>query len=245
MTDTPPAVDTPEVTRPTLPDLDRRVGRLEKHQLRAVFFWLQFLLIPALLVLLGFWLNSRLEATKRAVQEAQLEVSRVNAAQTLLDEVFSGVPERAFMAERLLGKVLDAEMASELRSTMVRYYSYEMETSKSRADDAQRLENATRAIGGQAARQVAEEVLAKEMYVVLTTYSEKEKAVSHAMKLKPSYDGAAVFYRSSSGYAVVLGRASLPDAKRLRDEAVLSGDAPLDAYVVPLAGYTAVPLNGG
>ena len=60
-------------------DLSLRIDNLEKQSSSRVRFLLQYVLSPALLLLIGFFFSSKLEATKQSFQLLELEVKRIEA----------------------------------------------------------------------------------------------------------------------------------------------------------------------
>ena len=88
-------------------DLEKRVESLEKKKTSPFSFFLQYLLSPALLLMIGFLLNLQIETTKQGFQKLELEVKRIEATQKFIQELFSGSPQRAFIAERLISQIVE------------------------------------------------------------------------------------------------------------------------------------------
>ena len=79
-------------------------------------FFVQYLLSPILVALLGIYFNSRLEATKT-------DVERMKMAEQLLPNLFGKNHSQALASEKLLSRLVDSQLADELNQITEDYFT--------------------------------------------------------------------------------------------------------------------------
>src|SRR5829696_255866 len=134
-------------------DLEERIQRIEKAQSSGWGRFLKYIASPLLLLVIGSILNSRLEEARQDFQRLEIDVKQVDAAQKMLAELFSDIPERAFIADRLMSRLVDKELAAEVSDMVAKYYSQKLNSS-TKSGDVDKIAAAAEAIGGRAAEKV-------------------------------------------------------------------------------------------
>lgn len=188
--------------------------------------------------LLGHYFQQTIELEKQRLQQVELEIRKIDAAQKMLAELFSGSPERGFIADRLMAQLVDEKMSKEIHEIVKNYYSKQLEEKLSgeSLNQARKIASAAKLFGGVA----AEGVLQKQYYIVVASISlnEQEVAVSKAKALRDKgYDGE-VYYSTSGWYVVTIGRFPFTEADSRRLEAINRGDKDIRADSYLALGHT-------
>ena len=221
----------------TIEELSGKIEKIEKEQRSKWRFFYQYLVAPILLLVIGFFLNQNLEKAKQEFEMLQLEVKKIEAAQDMLTEIFSDVPERAFIADRLMSKLLDENLSKEISEIVERYYSQKLEQPllNQSLQDVEEIVSAADAIGGRAAESIKNKLQQNLYYVVIASIvpQKRQEAIDSARRLKEKGYDSEVHYSSSGYYAVTIGHIPLMEAKTLREKAIEKNDAPPDAYLIP------------
>jgi hypothetical protein len=216
-------------------DLEKRLRALEEtrrgHPVRLA---LQLLISPALLLLIGFFLNSKLEETKQSFQLLELEVRRIEATQGFLEELFSGTPERAFIAERLIAQIVEEKLAAEISAIVKDYYSEKVEELIAGEDleEASEIQAAAEAMRSTAGKKLIETLQEKSYYLIVASLSSEDSAIMKAQALRDEGHKSEVILSSTGYYGVTLGCYSFDEAKEAKKKAIKRGDAPKDAYIM-------------
>lgn len=223
---------------PTLEDLAGRIDKLEKQQSGRWRVFVQYLISPAILVIIGYLLNLQVEEAKQGLQRIEVDVKRIEAAQGMLSELFSDVPERAFIADRLMGKLVDSDLSEEISKIVTAYYTEKLNQaldSDEALDEAEEITSAAKAIGGPAAERLVSKIEASTYYVVVASipHREKARAIQLANSLTRNGYSSEVHYSTTGFYAVTIGHLPLAEAKALRREAIDEGHGPKDTYLTP------------
>lgn len=234
---------------PTLDDLSQRVDQLENKQGSRIGFFFQFILSPVLVVVIGgfltLYMNLRVEQAKQAFQTLELEVKRIETSQHMLGEVFSSEPARAFIADRLMTKLMDKQLAEEFSLITSRYFLQKFHRKLSldtlyKNDD---ITTAANSVGGTAAKSFETQLQKQRYYIVALSLepSQETEAIDKAKTLKSKgYDSEV--HRSNHSerghLAVTLGHLPFAEAKLLLTEAVRKGDGPKDSYLIPGKTFT-------
>ena len=208
-------------------DTEAPVRRIETEPHSRLRFFFQYLSSPLLLLVIGAVLNSQLEAARNEIRVRELEVKRLEAAQSLLESLFSGRPERGFVASRLFRRVVgDEGLADEVDDLVAKYYS--------QAENTAEVEAARKAIGGRAA-----EALDRVFVVVASVpRGDRERAVALADEWRARGFESEVHGSSSGYFGVTAGpRLPLEKAHALRERAIANG-APDDTYLTPGAKFS-------
>jgi len=90
-------------------------------------FFVQYLLSPLLVIVIGAIFYYELEEAKLSFQRLELEVKRIEATRGFMTELFSGSPQRAFVAERLIQQIVDDKLAAEVSSIVKDYHAERIE----------------------------------------------------------------------------------------------------------------------
>ncbi len=227
---------------PTIEELSERIERLESEQRGKWRFALQYLGAPLVLLIIGYLLNQSLEGAKQEFLQLQVEVKQIEAAQKMLAEIFSEVPERAFIADRLMSKLVDEALSNEISDIVQQYYSQKLDRplTKNALRDIEDIVSAAEAIGGRAAEKIKSQVREKQYYVVVASIipENRDEAIRRAELLRRKGYDSEVHYSTTGYYAVTIGHLPLNDAKALRNAAVDGNDAPDDSYLIPGTKFT-------
>jgi hypothetical protein len=139
-------------------ELEARVAKLEKQS--ASRFFVQYLLSPLLVLLVGYLINYRVEQNRGEIEKAKTDIQRIDLAQKMIPILFGGNPEEAFAAQRLMEKVVDPEVAKEFKDVVAKYYQAKVASDLKKGDVQSAVATITAAqdVGGQAADQVVQSV---------------------------------------------------------------------------------------
>ena len=139
-------------------ELEARVAKLEKQS--ASRFFVQYLLSPLLVLLVGYLINYRVEQNRGEIEKAKTDIQRIDLAQKMIPILFGGNPEEAFAAQRLMEKVVDPEVAKEFKDVVSKYYQAKVASDLKKGDVQSAVATITAAqdVGGQAADQVVQSV---------------------------------------------------------------------------------------
>jgi hypothetical protein len=226
----------------TLDELSKKVDRLERQQHGSIHFFFQYLVSPLLLLIIGFILNQNVEQAKQSFQNLELEVKRIEAAQSLLNELFSDIPERAFIADRLMTKLVDEGLSKEISSIITQYYSQRFKNDLSMNDMAgvEKIAAAAKAIGGPAAESITKHLQMQRYYVIVASIKpiNERDAIIKAKTLREKGYDSEIYYSTSDYLAVTIGNQSFSKANTLRKKAFDNGDAPSDSYLTTGVTFT-------
>ncbi len=153
--------------------LRERLDALEKAGESRWRFFVQYLLSPLLVVVIGLVFNWQLEMGRKATQ--QLEI-----AQSMLGSLFSDDEFRSLATQRLLNQLLEDEVLKrELDGIVSDYFRrrFRKALQAGDVDDAYRIYDAARSVGGEAGKRlvsgVEKETGARE---TLTRYERAKRA---------------------------------------------------------------------
>jgi hypothetical protein len=132
-------------------DLEKRLSKLEN--VSGGKFFVQYLLSPLLIICIGTFVNWRIE-------QGRSETQRIDLAQKMVTSLFSGNPDQAFALERLMARIVDKDLADEIRVTVGKYYQARVKDSlkQGNVEAAAQIVSAAEQIGGSAAETVAQSV---------------------------------------------------------------------------------------
>jgi hypothetical protein len=223
-----------------MPDIHVLTGRIEspeKPSSGAVRFFVQYLLSPLLVIAIGAVFIHQLDEAKQSFRRLELEVKRIEATRGFLTELFSGSPQRAFIAERLSYQIVEDKLAGEISSVVKDYYLEKIEDSIARQDiqAVNNIQEAARAIPSRASGELVQALRQPSFYVVVASVPSEEDAISKARELRTKNFKSEVVLDTKGRYEVTLGRYSFDEAKAAKQKAVESGAAPADAYIMTRA----------
>lgn len=198
----------------TLEELNDRVGKLEKHGRGRVRFFFQYLLFPVLIVAIGFWLNLRLERAKQEFRRVELELKRIQAAHQMLNELFSGTPERAFIAERLITKIIDKHLSEEIHKIVEDYYLRKLEESASKGDlkTVKEIADAAEGINSQASQEILLALELPQFQIIAESFESQAEARRRADLLRAKGHESEVKPTPSGKFEVIIGKLPLEEA---------------------------------
>jgi hypothetical protein len=215
-------------------ELSQRVENLEKQSAGRIRFFVQYLLSPLLIVVIGCIFDRQIESATQRFRELELEVKRIEATRGFMQELFSGSPQRAFVAERLIRKIVEEQLAEEISTVVKEYYAGKLQESISRKDIEQvsEIKEAAHAISTPASREVMQTLKQPSYYVIVASFPSEEDAISKAKELRAKQYQSEVILSTTGWYGVTLGRYSFQEAIELRQKAIDQGDALKDAYIM-------------
>lgn len=218
-------------------ELSQRVEDLEKQGASRVRFFVQYLLSPLLIVLIGWIFNHQIETAKQSFQQLELEVKRIEATRGFMQELFSGSPQRAFVAERLIRRIVEEQLAQEISTVVKEYYAGKLQESIARKDiqKVTDIKDAAHAISTPASRELVQTLEQPSYYVIVASLQSEEDAVSKAKELRAKQYKSEVILSTTGWYGVTIGRYSFQEAIEVRQAAIDKGDAPKDAYIMTKA----------
>ena len=221
-------------------ELARKIDQIEREQRSKWRLFLQFIVSPLLLLIIGYFLTGSIERAKEDFQHLQLEVKRIETAQIMLRDLFSNAPERAFVADRLMSKLVDETLSKQISEIVFGYYSSKnlnKRLSGPVLDKAAEIVGAAEAIGGPA----ADKIKTKLYYIVVASKKpgkrDKAEAIECAKKLQKKYK-SKVHYSDSGYFVVTVGRLPLNKAKSLLTKVIESEDGREDSYLIPGNTFT-------
>ena len=214
-------------------DLHKRVALLERHNNSKIPGALKYIVSPLLVLVIGFYFNSQLQESERNFSLLQLEVVRIQAAQDMLQELFSGTPKRALIAEKLMAHLVDEKLGAEIRQIVVDYYSDEISDSVS-GDLLQRqldLAIVARKIRSPAAESILKAIDQVHYHVVIASKHTLTMAKARADSLRAKGYPAEVYRTQNGIYAVTLGSFPFSLAAIERREAIRIGVGRDDSWL--------------
>ncbi|TET47744.1 hypothetical protein E3J62_00675 [candidate division TA06 bacterium] len=209
----------------TLEELNDRVGKLEKHGRGRVRFFFQYLLFPVLIVVIGFWFNLRLERAKQEFKHVELELKRIQAAHQMLNELFSGIPERAFIAERLITKIVDKQLCEEIHKIVEDYYLRKLEESASKGDleTVEEIAMAAEGINSQASQKILQALEEPQFQIVAESFGSQEEADRRADQLRRKGYECEVRSTRTGKFEVIIGELVFKEAILERKKGIKDG----------------------
>lgn len=163
-----------------LEELEKRVKKLERPS--RVWFILQVLLAPALVVWLGYHFDSQLQRTKDAI-------GRIEVAHQLVQDALSGNYEQSLITLRLVEVVLEPELADSIVAGVTGYWLSRVEGAvvEGRPEEAVAIVKAAERVGGSAGqrieRAIQESEVIAEMPERLTNAQHADSLTSNAFTL--------------------------------------------------------------
>ena len=147
---------------------------------------LQTVLAPMLLLMIGFFLNSQMESAKERLQVAELELKRIATVQQMMDQLFSGTPARAFVAERLLSSILDKSMSDTISNIVASYYLSTLQGDLKPADieKLNQLASAANEIQSQSANKILKSIEGIHFYIVIASAKTEAEAIQKAKEIE-------------------------------------------------------------
>lgn len=137
---------------PDATELEKRIEKLERDNSKGML--VQYLLYPALLLVIGWCLN-------RTIESQKLDVQRIQVTQTLLPSLFSDNHSQALATELIVSKV-EPDLAGELHEITANYYEQKLKSdiNKGQYESADSIISAAKSIGGPAADKILQSATA-------------------------------------------------------------------------------------
>jgi len=182
---------------PTTDELEARIAKLESQG--KIKFFVQYLLSPILILLIGGLLNFTVERGKS-------ESNRIDIAQKMIPPLFAGNSDQAFATERLLARVLDANTAHDLHEIVAKYYQSKIDANlrEGNVEAAQKIVSSAESIGGPAAETIVKTVASdKAQTETLQKYASKSELASQKERegfeslIAGNYDNAINAFQSA------------------------------------------------
>ena len=227
-----------------LDELSKRIERLEGTKGKRWGAIAQQLVSPLILLIIGWWLNGQLEQSKQILQRAELDLRRISAVQGMLEQLFSGKPEQAFITERLMKRIVEAELADEISRVVAQYYKGELERlsqapgriSEAQVEAIRRITEPAKRLAADSAAEIAKTADAQKAFVVgrsiaIDSAGGKAAAIAAAEALREKGYEAAVWTSRTGYYGIVAGHLPIEQALDLKRRAVAAGDIEPDAYL--------------
>lgn len=136
---------------PTIDEIEDRLSKLEKSKEGRGKFYLQYLVSPLLVVLLGLSFNWQIEAGKKDAQQLQL-------ASSMLDTLFADNELKTLATKRLMDEVLQREdLRIALGKIVDEYLSTKFRNSIEQGDiaKAKQISDAATLVGGNSGEAIA------------------------------------------------------------------------------------------
>lgn len=222
---------------PDIQDLEKRIESLEKEKDSRIRFFMQYLLSPLLLLLIGGFLNFQIEKAKQGFQKIELEIKRIGTTQKFMTELFSGTPQRAFVAERLMSKLVEKEDAEEISKIIAQYYNGQVDKRLSTQKDiekAQEIKSAAEMVQSPASKELLKNIEKKSYYVIVGSFRDQNGAIkkTEEFRLKGYVKINAIESKSLGMFRVALGDYSFDNANLVRNEVIKKGYAPEDTWII-------------
>jgi hypothetical protein len=218
----------------TIEELNSRIEKLEGEKKKTTWIMiLQTVLAPLLLLMIGFFLNSQMETAKERLQIAELELKRIATVQQMMDQLFSGTPARAFVAERLLSSILDKSMSDTISNIVASYYLSSLQGDLKPADieKLNQLASAANEIQSQSANKILKSIEEINFYIVIASAKTEEEAIQKAKEIESKGFKSRAALTKSGFYSVAVITPSYEEAIKLRDRMADTGLAPKDAFI--------------
>lgn len=219
---------------PTVDELNTRIDKLEKSKDSSVRFLVQYLLSPLIVVLIGFWFNVQHDRDQKNFRNIELELKRIEAAQDIIKELFSGTPERALIAESLLTKILDTKLSEEIHKIVQGYYKQSLEQSQLSTKDVEKTRQTiavAKAVGGETGRNLVKAFEEAKFYVVAASAGSKDAAIRQREELRNKGYSSEAFRTPAGSYAVTLAHGTFEEAVSQKTKAIQAGIVKDDAWL--------------
>jgi len=145
---------------------------MEKDRHSAFKFFVQYLLSPALVVVIGLIFNSQLEKKRQEIQQLQI-------AQSMISTLFSEDEFKSLATKRLMDEVLESESLKKEIGKIVEEYlksKFKQSVQKGDIESAQKVLEAARSIGGNSGASIVEEIQKNpESISTITKYEKATK----------------------------------------------------------------------
>lgn len=218
----------------TIEELSSRIEKLEGDKKKNTWIMiLQTVLAPMLLLMIGFFLNSQMESAKERLQVAELELKRIATVQQMMDQLFSGTPARAFVAERLLSSILDKSMSDTISNIVASYYLSTLQGDLKPADieKLNQLASAANEIQSQSANKILKSIEGIHFYIVIASARTEAEAIQKAKEIESKGYKSKAASTKSGFYSVAVTAPSYEEAIKLRDKMIDAGLSPKDAFI--------------
>jgi cysteinyl-tRNA synthetase len=218
----------------TIEELSSRIEKLEGDKKKNTWIMiLQTVLAPMLLLMIGFFLNSQMESAKERLQVAELELKRIATVQQMMDQLFSGTPARAFVAERLLSSILDKSMSDTISNIVASYYLSTLQGDLKPADieKLNQLTSAANEIQSQSANKILKSIEGINFYIVIASARTEAEAIQKAKEIESKGYKSKAASTKSGFYSVAVTAPSYEEAITLRDKMIDAGLSPKDAFI--------------
>ncbi len=213
--------------------LEDRISELEKkHSRDWLNFGAQYLLAPVLVLGVGYFLNSK-------INETRLAINQVEAVSKMTDELFSETPARVLITVRLLSKIVDKELSDEITNIVVDHYSSKLQPdsagkivfTKKNVQELKEISVASQQPQDSLAAEIMARLSAKDNYIVVASVLSRENGINFTKDLRDKGYDAEMYLSSTGYYGITIGHADVFTARKLLEEAQQKGDAPTDAYL--------------
>ncbi len=218
-----------------LQDLEMRITKLEKSKETPARFFLQYLLSPLLLVILGGLLNLQLEKAKQGFQKIELELKRIETTQKFMTELFSGNFQRALIAEKLISGIVDEKLANEISNIVEEFYNQKLAESLANPKDlqkAQEIKATAEALQSQGSKKLLATLKGESFYVIAGSFKVQQTALNQAEELRSKGYHTEVIQSKAGNYRVAVGKYGFDAAIAELKKGVENQVFPTDAWIV-------------
>ncbi len=220
-----------------LQDLEKRIEKLEKGKESPTRFFLQYLLSPLPLVIIGGLLNLQLEKAKQGFQKIEIELKRIETTQKFMTELFSGNPQRALIAEKLISGIVDKNLADEITNIVKTFYDQKLAENLSNPNPnnikkAEEIKAAAEAFQTEGAKKLLDTLKAESFYVIAGSFKVQQNALNQAEELRLKGYNSEVIKSKAGNYRVAIGKYGFDAVIAELKEGVDKKDFPPDAWIV-------------
>lgn len=187
------------------------------------------LLTPMAVVYMGHYFANQIEEVNREHKKIELEIHKIDIAKNFLNELFSGIPERAFIAERLISNVVNDSMKIEIESILSDYYKNEINKfiESKNYEKTNEIIQAAKSMNSQAGQKIAKDLSNEQFYIVIASIKQKEDAINYAKKYINKGYKCNIYFTKAQYYAITIGKYSYQQAndiinRELEKKAIIS-----------------------
>lgn len=175
------------------------------------------LITPIAVVCMGHYFTTQIEAVNRDYKKMELEVQKIDIAKNFLNELFSGVPERAFIAERLISNVVDDSMKIEIENILCDYYKNEFNKFIDNRDYKKTSEiiQAAKSMNSHAGKKIAKEIDDLQYYIIIASIKDKNEAIEYAKRYERKGYKCNIYFTERNYYAITLGKYTYQQAQNV------------------------------
>lgn len=192
------------------------------------------LITPIAVVCMGHYFTIQIDSINREYQKKELEIHKIDIAKSFLNELFSGVPERAFLAERLISKVVDDSLKIEIKNIIYDYYENELHKSIENKNykKINDIIQAAKSMNSQAGQKIERDINSEQYFIIIASIKSKDEAIKYANEYEKKGYKCNIYFTKRNYYAITLGKYTYQQAQVILNEELEKKAITPTSYIV-------------